>query len=442
MIKVNNKDVDKSCMKFQKKHKPVTKNIWKLLKFMPPSLRKKVVRSQFEINYDLSSDYVFKQAETEDEIEQALNIVYESYTLLGYIDQRPERMHFNAYLCLPTTAILIIKHKDEVVGTLSIVSDSSLGLPSESTWDLSKIREKSMRLAEISSLSIKKSHKSSKGHLLLTLCKLMYEYCVKNLELDGIIIAATLEVEPFYTDLLMFKTVVSKTGQEHQAVKGNKSTCCFLDFAKARDQYKKEYAKKRVSRNFYHFFINFISPNIKLPYKNFSIHGMLHAKNMAMVKVLEKFPALKEKFTNSDKLKLANMDPTLKFENVFNLDKSLSSRVFPRISVKKFEVILFQIETKRKFKAQLVDVSYQGYGIKSLDKNIDIQDGEKCILLFTSPDESFSIYSYIQWKKDTLLGFKVTEQSHKEWQIFIKNIFEEIGISVNMNRNISDKESA
>src|SRR4051812_26575137 len=116
-------------MKFEKKSKPVTKKMWKFLNFLPQFMRKKIIRSKFEVNYDLSSDYVFKQAETVQEIEEALHIVYENYTHLGYIDQKEVELHFNAYLCLPTTTILIVKYKDEVIGTMSIVADSSFGLP-------------------------------------------------------------------------------------------------------------------------------------------------------------------------------------------------------------------------------------------------------------------------------------------------------------------------
>lgn len=426
-------------MKFVKKSKPVTKKIWKLVKYLPSPLRKRIIRDQFEINYKLPSEYVFKLAETEDEIEQALNIVYESYSLLGYIDDRPEKLHFNTYLCLPTTSILVLKHKDEVVGTMSIVPDSSFGLPSEVTWDLSAIKSKSMRIAEISSLSIKKSHKSSKGHLLLTLCKLMYEYCVKVLELDGIIIAATLEVEPFYTDFLLFSKVVGKTGQEHKSVKGNKSTCCFLNFHKAKEQYAKEYGLNKRKKNLYYFFTGFKSPNIRLPMEKLSIHGVLYNKNMAMLNVLEKFPSLKDRFTTTDKLKLSNMDPTFHIENILKLDKDLSSRIYPRISIKKQNALLFHPSSKRHLMSQLTDISSNGFGIKCIESQVKLERGDKCVLLLNTPTDVLSIHAVLQWQSDSQSGYLIEEGSVQDWLGFVKQVFDEINLSIDHKRDPQKK---
>lgn len=279
--------------KFKKTRKPVTrKKLWHLLRYLPVPIRKRILRAKFEICYELDSQYVFKVAETSDEIEQAMKIVHDSYAHLGYIDRKAEGLHFNAHLCLPTTSIFVIKFKNEVIGTMSLVPDSPLGLPSEATWNLSSIKAQTPRIGEVSSLAIKRGHKTSKGHLLLTLCKFLYEYS-SVLKIDGVVFAATLEVEPFYTDVLLFEKVVAKTGQAHKLVKGNRSTCCFLDFNKVRSQYIKEYGRKEKARNLFYFFTDFVSPNFKLPKNIVSLELSLYRKNFAVSNLLIKHPTLK-----------------------------------------------------------------------------------------------------------------------------------------------------
>ncbi|MBY0414255.1 MAG: hypothetical protein K2Q18_08820 [Bdellovibrionales bacterium] len=427
-------------MKFQKKYKPVTKKFWKFLKYVPTFLRKEIIRSQFELSYELSSDYIFKQAETEQEIEEALNIVYESYTLLGYIDQRAEKIHFNAFLCLPTTTILIIKHKDEVIGTMSILLDSAFGLPSERTWDLGKIKGQDKRIAEISSLSIKRSHKNSKGNILLMLCKLMYNYCVDILKVDGIVIAATQEVEPFYTDLLMFKTLVSD--KEHSLVKGNKSTCCFLDFRTAPAVYYKEYSKRKKNRNLYEFFMQFKCPNIIFPMKQLSIQALLLEKNRSMIKILEKYPNLQQMFTSADKLTLANLDPFNDIEKAISFDTGHTTRVYPRISIRNIDAYLYHAITTAMTRAQIVDVSRFGFGLKTAEHVKDAKLNEKFVLLFVLNGEAVSIHAQLQWSREESYGFIVSEKSHLDWERFIAIVFAEINLPVNQARVLTNKRTA
>lgn len=427
-------------MKFEKKNKPVTKNIWKFMGFLPRSMRKKIIRSKFEVNYDLSSDYVFKHAETAEEIQDALHIVYENYAHLGYIDKRAEQLHFNTYLCLPTTTILIVKHKGEVIGTMSIVPDSPFGLPTETTWDLSRLRMKYKYMAEISALSIKKSHKSSKGHILLTLCKLMWEYCVKVLKIECIVMAGTQEVEAFYTDLLCFEKVTAQTGQEHKLVKGNKSTCCYLDLIRSDETFEKEYIGSKPRHNFHNFIMHYSSPLVFLPGEHISLHGLHRKKNQAMIQILEKFPNLKTMFSDLDKMKLSNLDPHAKFDEVMEYD-NLTTRVFPRVSIRSTDAFIYEAKTSRLMEIKLMDVSNQGFGIK-LSHTLNAKKNDKFVLIFQIDGQTMSIHSEIQWGRTFEAGFIVQEHSRMEWLKFVKLAFNEISLPIEAQRTLIVRKAA
>lgn len=234
---------------------------WNLASLCPRWLRKKIVRSRFEIDPHLSSDIVFKQATTKDEIEQALNLVYDAYINLNYIDKNPDQLHLPKYLVLPTTTILVIKLKEKVIGTVSIILDSSLGLPSETTWDLSEYKKNGRNLGEISALTISREMRSHAGQLFLPLIKIQHLFCKEFLNLDGVVAATTQEVEAFYTDLLLFKPVKNSRGRKHDLVKGNKSACCFLDLNDPmRKRYQQAYSHRHEKQNLHYFFFECETP--------------------------------------------------------------------------------------------------------------------------------------------------------------------------------------
>lgn len=423
-------------MKFQKIKKPVTKKIWGLLSYLPYFLRKRILRSQFGISYDIPSDYVFKQAETEDEIEQALRLVYDSYTKLGYINKKIEQLHFNTFLCLPTTTILILKHRDEVIGTMSIVPDSPFGLPCEATWDIKAIKASKKRVAEVSSLTIKNTHKNSRGHLLLTFCKLMYEYNLKTLNLDAVFMAATLEVEPFYTDLLLFKRAVPVTGQEHKSVNGNKSTCCVLDFNEAKAEFIREYGSKEKEKNLFYFFTSFKSPNIQLPSDRISLNGLLLNKNRAMTNILKKFPTLTEIFSNEDRQKISNLDPTKNIHHAIGIKDSHASRHNPRVAIKSIDVHIYHGTSDKVSSSALMDISARGFGVKLVNPDNAMSFMDKCILLLKADGEHYSVHAQVRWSKDSLVGFEVMELSRFDWQKFANKVFGEINLPIDQEINV------
>jgi hypothetical protein len=335
---------------------------------------------------------------------------------------------------------LIVKHKEEVIGTMSIVLDSSFGLPTEATWDLSKIRKNYKNIAEISSLSIKRTHKSSKGHILLTLCKLMYEYCVETLKTDCIVMAGTQEVEAFYTDLLMFEKIASKTGQEHKLVKGNKSTCCFLDMVKAPEKYRLDYEKGDPKINLHHFFMNFKSPCVFLPPKHISLQGLHLKKNTAMIQILEKFPALNEIFTPADKMKLSNLDPLEKMDRAMNFENQ-TSRVYPRVSVRSMDGFLYHADSCLMIDATIMDVSNRGIGIKLRDP-LKANKDDKFVLIFDLEGEPMSIHCILQWNRNNDCGFLILERSRSEWLKFVSLAFNEINLPLDYQRTIAIKKTA
>ena len=402
-----------------KKHnRPITRKFWPLLRYLPTRIRAIYLRRQFEVPEELPDDLVLKQAESEDEIIQALRLVYDSYLKLNYIDSNEAGLRLTKFHLLPTTIILVAKRKNEVIGTLSIIMDTSLKLPSDLTWDLSGLRRNGRQIAEISSLTIKKNE-LRRGKLLLPLCKLMYQYCKSLLNLDGIVVSATTEVEAFYTDLLLFKKVVNKTGQANQVVKGNPSTCCYLDLSDsgAKENYRRVYDKKRDRFNLFKFFIKRDLKNIQLPTQQQCIQSYTVRQTVSHSKILETFPELAKNFTERDCKVIANLDVSniLSFEAKKSLKDSIARTYRYEIRQK---VWCYLAGVDKIVPSTLLNLSESGFKMVLHEDGVPLSSEKSVFIFFTVGNKIFQFYGQIVWAQPSAnIGCRV-EVKNKEWLTF------------------------
>lgn len=403
-----------------RKLKKLKRPYWNLVSKCPKFIRQKIIRSRFEIVYELDPQIIFKQATSKDEIEQALALVYNAYIHLNYIDENSDQLHLNKYLTLPTTTILVIKKNDEVIGTMSIILDSSLGLPTETTWTIDEFRKKGQNIAEISALTIKKDFKGNKGQLLLPLCKLMFSFCLNILNLNTIVIATTFEVEFFYIDLLLFKKISDSHGQKHDLVKGNKSSCCYLEIG---DEFRiecfKTYAHKELKSNYYYYFYSYLHPNIQLPAKLITIQAQLKEKNFGMIQILKEKPHLFNKFNSRDKLVISNLESSGKLADL--TDRSVCDRKNPRL------VTMLDCRVKKpllfgQFPAKIVEISFSGLKVKLLQKNVDFRFNDEITIKIKQKMNFYSFTAIVMWVENNQeFGCMVQTESLNYWhQVYME----------------------
>lgn len=130
----------------------------------------------------------FRVVERPSELRAASNLVYREYVKRGYIQPNAARMKLSLYHALPdTTTFIAVHHKTGVLGTLSLIQDSTLGLPMDEVYksELDVLRQQGHRIAEASMLSFDSTLLSSKAlpmfHakkmvLTLRLFKVMFDY--------------------------------------------------------------------------------------------------------------------------------------------------------------------------------------------------------------------------------------------------------------------------
>lgn len=407
--------------------------IWNSIRRLPKWIRRRIVRAQFDAEYSLPSNIILKQAETQDELEAAFKIVHDAYVDLNYMSPADHGLRFNKYLALSSTVVFVVKDEDEVVGTMSIIQDSHLGLPVEATWDLSYLRKQGLLVGEIAALAIKKSHKLRRGRLLLPLCKIMYEYSTQLLKLDAIVIATSSEVEPFYTDLLLFEKLKLHQKSDHKMNKavphavanGNPSIGGVLFLKESKERYRLTYDHLSVRKNLYHFFVNYRMPNI-LPYKSTqSIHALLNEKNEGLLQIIEKVKSIAPHELTVEDLKVIESYQL----KASSSDKELVHR--NRIQVR-HEVLVISKSIDKVCKGLILDISKRGVQIKFIGSSqiggIPIfASGDPVDFLVSHEGQPYLIEAQVRWNRfGNWLGCEISQKHLNLWSRILEQTLSEL----------------
>ena len=129
----------------------------------------------------------FRVVRTPEELEAASQLVYREYLKRGYENPNATRARLSIYHALPETRALIAVSRRQIIGTMTIIQDSPLGLPMDTIYkpELDTMRAQGHRLAEASMLSFDRDLFRSQGlakfqplqlALILRLFKLMFDY--------------------------------------------------------------------------------------------------------------------------------------------------------------------------------------------------------------------------------------------------------------------------
>lgn len=97
-------------------------------------------------------------ATTEDEYEQSFRLVQEAYKERGWESVLSGDMRILPQHLLPETTVLVALEEDKVIGTMSLVEDSSVGIPSDATYhdEIQRLRSEGCRIVEYSCLGVAK----------------------------------------------------------------------------------------------------------------------------------------------------------------------------------------------------------------------------------------------------------------------------------------------
>lgn len=209
----------------------------------------------------------FKIAQTTEEIEQAFELVWESYVASGLQEDTGEGIRFTKYHLLPTTRVLVAVYRPEleqkspnyeklkepgvIVGTLTVVLDSPMGLPMEDICgnNVKELRASGHSLVEVTSLAIKPEYR--KHNVAMYLYKLMFQF-VRYKNITDVACSVTKKHLSFYRRLLLFKPI----GQikKYAAANQQETQCHLLNIHQAETAAEEIYHSRHFDADLFTFF--------------------------------------------------------------------------------------------------------------------------------------------------------------------------------------------
>jgi GNAT superfamily N-acetyltransferase len=183
----------------------------RLFAAMPSAWRFGLYRRAIDFAPVHASTLELKIADTQEELEQCFALLHDAYVASGFMRPHPSGLRVTPYHALPTTTTLCAKVDGQVVGTLSIVREGVFGFPMQTAFDISSVRAKEGRIAEISALAIHPRYRKTGGSVLFPLMKFMYEYCSKYFDTRHLLIAVNPNHIEMYESLLFFRRRMAST---------------------------------------------------------------------------------------------------------------------------------------------------------------------------------------------------------------------------------------
>ena len=241
----------------------------KAFSWFPRSVRFSIYRSFVDGDPSPDSRLVLKIAETKEELEACFKLLHDAYVSSGFMQPAASGMRVTIYHALPTTTTLCAKYDGEVVGTISLIRESVFGFPLQAIFDLSNVRAKKGKIAEVSALAVHPKFRKTGGAILFPLMKFMYEYCTTFFDTRHLVIAVNPNRIEMYESLLFFERLTETQVANYDFANGAPAVGASLDLLEARRVLKKAYNHKSQRKNLYHYFTKLKLPNIVVPGRRF-----------------------------------------------------------------------------------------------------------------------------------------------------------------------------
>lgn len=398
---------------------------------VPDKYRSDYIRSHLKLQ-EPTEDFVYKLAETRDELKQAFELLHDSYVGAGFIKPNPSGMRITSYHALPSTAILIAKYKDEVVATITIVRDNPLSLPMESHFDTEFLRKDNETLAEISSLAIKKELRGDMGKLLFPLFNYMFHYSEIHFGIESFVIVTHPKFEQFYSEILLFSLMPEGLVTSYSFVdKYAPGLGFYLNIKKSKIKYAKTYGNSPKDKNLYDFFCkrDFFQ---KLIDKNIFI--MPENKTVNIDKLPMGRSVFHKLFIEEGKLnETINLQEANVLESIYGeIDgQTITDSTIDNKYKTREELTRFGISTKAKLifgkdndvVCKVSDVSKLGLKV-IVNDIIPLEQDEINIKFKVSEFEISVLKGELKWMSPKSCGIRLIEVD-ETWELFIKGLEQE-----------------
>ncbi len=239
------------------------------LSILPRVLRFALYRWMVNIESNPDERLVLKIADSKEELEACFKLLHDAYVGAGFMKPDPSGMRATIYHALPTTTTLCAKFDGKVVGTLSLIRESTFGFPLQSAFDLHEIRARGGRIAEASALAVHPDFRKTSGSIMFPLMKFMYEYCHDYFDTTNLVIAVNPNRIEMYESLLCFERLEQAEVENYDFANGAPAVGACLNMNTARASFKKIYGGRSRQKNLYAYFVKTRLKNIVMPNRRY-----------------------------------------------------------------------------------------------------------------------------------------------------------------------------
>ncbi|MFK8258381.1 GNAT family N-acetyltransferase [Erwinia sp. AnSW2-5] len=148
-----------------------------------------------------------KFATTSEEFIEAMQLIHCAYAKKGLITSDKRQPYFSPHLVLPNNRLIIATRSDCIIGTISLIEDSPIGVPMDNIHaaETAALRKQCTKFAEIGSFAITPEFQHHGINLILY--KAIFIYVCKHRNIESILIAVHPRVAEIYKVLFKFEQI-------------------------------------------------------------------------------------------------------------------------------------------------------------------------------------------------------------------------------------------
>lgn len=386
-----------------------------------PKYRGVITRKLFHVDLGTKNNELnsvsYEVASTYEDYMESFRLVQNNYKRLK-MTKSDDFLRATKYNLLPTTTVIIAKYNDEVIATISLIIDSSIGLPIDEYQDISKLRSRGGRIVEIGALTVKEEWRSKSRGLFIPLSIYCVKYAHKVLGCTVAVCSLRKSVQPFYEDIFCFKQFGET--KKYEGVNNLESVSLYAVFEEMIMEQREVYKDTPLEKNVFRLLTEFPwrdQCDLEVPkYRLITKHLFTDSEMKSLFKV---FSNVLSELDEKDKSIIKNYyqdDRTLEeFESA--LDEVQAIREHPR----------FHVNLRGKLtsgtsilKARVLDVSAKGVSIYT---HSELEDNSHYYLI-VELDKNISVKLKLQkmWsKKGNHYGFSILEVKDRHWNDMIQH---------------------
>lgn len=199
----------------------------------------------------------YKIAISTEELEQAFELVTKQYISAGLHNENDE-LRLTKFHLLPNCKVFIAIQKqpdysEKVIGTFTMVEDSSMGLPMDEIYHehLQRLRICNLKLAEVIGLAVAPEQSAIQSNIVMYLFKICLQFA-RFTQVHDLLCTVKPKHATFYESLLLFKKIgdlVPYSYAKNQLVQGYQ-----LNLHQANKDFEKVYSGMEFDADLHRFF--------------------------------------------------------------------------------------------------------------------------------------------------------------------------------------------